>query len=120
MNARPGLLSPVCLGATWGRSRCVSPSAGKEVVGRRLPHIVLAALGPQDAEAGLGLFSDVHLKQMIALPHCLPPTPQRPSHLALSGSSPSQDLFPGSYGGGLLSIASALQTNRRIGSQKAT
>lgn len=82
VKAQPGPLSPARLGATWGRSRCVSPSAGKEVTRRPLPHTVLAALSLRDGEAGLGLSSDVHFKQIIALGHC--PHPKRQRHLTLS------------------------------------
>lgn len=38
-------------------------------MGRSLPHTVLAALGLQDTEEGLCLSSDVHFKQILALPH---------------------------------------------------
>lgn len=70
VNARPRPLSPVSLGATRGRSRCVSPSVGREVTGRPFPHTILAALGLQESEAGLRLSSDVHFKHIITLPHC--------------------------------------------------
>lgn len=82
VKAQPGALNPARLGATWGGSRRVSPSAGKEVTGRSFPHTVSAALDLLDAEGGLALSSDVHFKQMTALRPCCQSERQR--RLALS------------------------------------
>lgn len=111
VRAPPGPLSPARLGVTWGRSRrreSICGEGGHGVTGRSLPHTLLVAPGPQEAEAGLRPSSDVHWRQMSALHRCPPPPPA----YVTSHSVPQACL--GVLGVGWLPLAPALPTNRRV------